>query len=91
LYARTNGELCTCGIPVMECPFWLRVQEEAQRELKVGNNVHLLKEMDLMHVPGNVSQIATILQKILLIVGNRKTYQLMSRWLTPKLETITQF
>jgi len=78
-YARTNREPCTCGQPVMECPFWLRVQAQAQQILGVSEDEPLLKTKDMLLWPADVGRLAGLLQKAALVVGHRGLYKWVAR------------
>ncbi len=78
-YARTNKEPCTCGKPVIECPFWLSVQAEAQRALGVGEDEPLLETKEMSLWPDRVGRAADVVQQALLVLGNRWLHGLVSR------------
>lgn len=76
--SRTNNEPCTCGKPIIECPFWLRVQEEAQLVLGCTDEP-LLKTKEMMLRPGDMGRMASFLQKGVLVFGNSWLYDWVAR------------
>jgi hypothetical protein len=79
LYARTNAEPCTCGKPILECDFWLKVQEEGRKALEVPSDAPLLETKDPLCYQEQFGKIGTVVQKALLLLGNRFGYELFVR------------
>lgn len=78
-YARSNTELCTCGKPVMECPFWLEVQAEALNVLGVDKGEPLLKTKEVMLDLQKFNLVANMLEQATLLLGWRWLHKLMMR------------
>jgi len=68
-YARTNQETCTCGKNVMECPFWLEVQQEAERWQPPEISRPLLQTLEMMIRPEDLSRMTGYLEKVALVFG----------------------
>jgi len=83
LYARTNMEPCTCGRPVLDCPFWRAVGETLERELCPAVQRPALRTLDMMLVPQDVGRWAALVQKALLVAGARRLHNLLAPWLVP--------
>jgi len=64
----------------MECPFWLRVQAEAQKELGVGKDVPLLKTKEMFLWPSAIGPVPDLLQKAAMVIGYHGIYRWVSRW-----------
>jgi len=78
----TEWEPCCCGKPVSECPFWRKVEAEAQTMLGVCDEP-LLRTRDPMIVPGKVSFVGTLVQALSLFQGGRAMYQFAARVFAP--------
>lgn len=81
-FARTNRQPCTCGKPITECPFWLRIEEEARKELELSDRESLLQTLETALWPDRLGRVTTALQKGLLILGNRPLYLMGARLFT---------
>jgi hypothetical protein len=69
-YARTNMEPCTCGRPVMDCPFWLDVQEELQRVVGMPSDPKLLTSFDVNIPKHEHGMVTNLVQQVSLVLGN---------------------
>ena len=83
-HSRDNQEPCTCGKPILECPFWLEVQKEIQRELGDDSDPELLKSFEIDHFKRDQQSWETFLQQTSLILGHRWLHSTMSRYLLPR-------
>lgn len=81
LYARTGREPCTCGEPIVRCPFWRRVEDEARQALGVGPDTPLLGEGELMLRAGAVGRLGDAAEKAALLVGSRRFFGAVLRHL----------
>jgi hypothetical protein len=73
LYARTEGS-CTCGLPVSQCPFWLKVAAEVARKKKINASAEeVLKTYDPMM--DKVRFFSDVLEKFSLSLGIRSFYR----------------
>ncbi len=78
-YARTNFEPCTCGQPVMECPFWLKVQAEIQRATGSHSDPELLKSFEVALPKYEQAMVTNLIQQASLIFGNSWLHRTLSR------------
>jgi len=66
-YARTNKEPCTCGHPVIDCPFWQQVERVVREQLDWPVERRPLLEADPMLNPEKATRLGNLLQKAALI------------------------
>ncbi|MCH7750692.1 MAG: sulfotransferase [Planctomycetes bacterium] len=78
-YARTNLEPCTCGRPVMECPFWLEVQAELQRTTGEHSDPQLLKSFEVSLPKHELGMVTNLVQRASLVLGNPWLHRSISR------------
>ena len=43
MIAKSGQDVCMCGQPIMACPFWSKVQSEAQATIGANSQNELLK------------------------------------------------
>jgi len=77
--ARTNYESCTCGQPVMECPFWLEVQAELQRVMSAHSDSRLLESIEIDVPKREQGMVTNLVQQASLILGNPSLHHALSR------------
>lgn len=76
--AATNRETCTCGEPVLECPFWLEVQREIQLEMGDDSDPELLKSFEIDCYKRDMGLVGNITQAASLAIGFRPLHRLVS-------------
>jgi hypothetical protein len=83
-YARDEHDPCTCGLRVLECPFWLDVERHLIEEVgPPPPGTTWLETREIMLQPGNLSRPVNALQKGLLLVAGERAYHAVMPRLAP--------
>ena len=69
--ARLQNEMCTCGVPVTECSFWMLVEKLAKENVNLPESDTVLKDKEMMPKHQELESIAIFFQKVLLVHGNK--------------------
>lgn len=84
--ANTNREPCTCGKPVLECPFWLEVQKEIQQEIGDDSDPELLKSFEIDCYKRDKGLVGNVVQASSLALGSGWLHRMVTGSFLPRSE-----
>lgn len=82
-YARETPEPCTCGQPVAECPFWLKVEQCMRRKLGWPDDRSPLLEAETMLRKDAVGLIGSFVQRGALAAAPARIARAVNRVVAP--------